>query len=190
MHPRARHSQEYFLPPRRGFNLRCTRERDIPKNVFFLREEVLIYDAPSLPRKDNRFDQELHSIRGSKVWRKGLVQWRGLMIWSRSWFRTTGKGRERVTGFPYISPISSGLRWRGERDIPKNAFFLREKVLIYDAPRRGLMAALPAKILTGLTVCLQANAHYSTAKALFRKNSSEKMMCLSGSLKCICSREV
>ena len=25
----------------------------IPKNVFFLREEVLIYDAPSLPRKDS-----------------------------------------------------------------------------------------------------------------------------------------
>ena len=134
MHPRARHSQECFLPPRGGFNLRCTRERDIPKNVFFLREKVLIYDAPSLPRKDNRFDQELPSIRGSKVWRKGLVQWRGLMIWSRSWFRTPGKGRERVTGFPYISPISSGLRWRGERYIPKNVFFLREEVLIYDAP--------------------------------------------------------
>src|SRR6516165_6000830 len=40
----------------------------------------------------------------------------------------------RATGFPYISPISSGLRWRGERDIPKNVFFLREEVLIYDAP--------------------------------------------------------
>jgi hypothetical protein len=25
----------------------------------------------------------------------GLVQWRDLMVWSRSWFRTTGKGRER-----------------------------------------------------------------------------------------------
>jgi hypothetical protein len=37
-------------------------------------------------------------------------------------------------GFPYISPISSGLRWRGERYIPKNVFFLREEVLIYDAP--------------------------------------------------------
>src|SRR5215470_20221746 len=95
MHPRALHSQECFLPPRGGFevliydapesatfprmffsprggfNLRCTRERYIPKNVSFLREEVLIYDAPSLPRKDNRFDQELPSIRGSKVWRKG-----------------------------------------------------------------------------------------------------------------------
>src|SRR6516165_12409015 len=69
--PRALHSQECFLPPRGGFNLRCTRERYIPKNVSFLREEVLIYDAPSLPRKDNRFDQELPSIRGSKVWRKG-----------------------------------------------------------------------------------------------------------------------
>ena len=56
---RARHSQECFFPSRGGFNLRCTRERDIPKNVFFLREEVLIYDATSLPRKDNRFDQEL-----------------------------------------------------------------------------------------------------------------------------------
>src|SRR5215831_14473611 len=53
-------------------------ERYIPKNVFFLREEVLIYDAPSLPRKDNRFDQELPSIRGSKVWRKGLDQRHGL----------------------------------------------------------------------------------------------------------------
>src|SRR5262252_9510197 len=71
MHPRALHSQECFLPPRGDFNLRCTRERYIPKNVFFLREEVLIYDAPSLPRKDNRFDQELPSIGGSKVWRKG-----------------------------------------------------------------------------------------------------------------------
>src|SRR3974377_1493053 len=69
--PRALHSQECFLPPRGGFNLRCTRERYIPKNVSFLREEVLIYDAPSLPRKDNRFDQELPSIGGSKVWRKG-----------------------------------------------------------------------------------------------------------------------
>src|SRR6516164_6698776 len=68
---RALHSQECFFPPRGGFNLRCTRERYIPKNIFFLHEEVLIYDAPSLPRKDNRFDLELPSIRGSKVWRKG-----------------------------------------------------------------------------------------------------------------------
>jgi hypothetical protein len=67
----ALHSQECFLPPRGGFNLRCTRERYIPKNVFFLREKVLIYDAPSLPRKNNRFDQELPLVRGSKVWRKG-----------------------------------------------------------------------------------------------------------------------
>src|SRR6516165_1876254 len=85
--PRALHSQECFLPLRGGFNLRCTRERYIPKNVFFLREEVLIYDAPSLPRKDSRFDQELPSIRGRKCGVKGLVQWRGLMVWSRSWFR-------------------------------------------------------------------------------------------------------
>ena len=76
--------------------LRWRGERYIPKNVFFLREEVLIYDAPSLPRKDSRFDQELPSIRGRKCGVKGLVQWRGLMVWSRSWFRTTGKGRERV----------------------------------------------------------------------------------------------
>jgi hypothetical protein len=40
----------------------------------------------------------------------------------------------RTTGFPYISHISSGLRWRGERYILKNVFFLREEVLIYDAP--------------------------------------------------------
>ena len=74
--------QEYFFPPRGGFNVRCTRERYIPKNVFFLREEVLIYDAPSLSRKDNRFDQELPSIRGSKVWRKGSrpVPWLDGMV--------------------------------------------------------------------------------------------------------------
>ena len=41
-----------------------------------------IYDAPSLPRKDNRFDQELPSIRGSKVWRKGSrpVAWLDGMV--------------------------------------------------------------------------------------------------------------
>src|SRR6516225_9077877 len=32
---------------------------------------------------------------GRKCGVKGLVQWHGLMVWSRSWFRTT-KGRERV----------------------------------------------------------------------------------------------
>src|SRR5215831_6658377 len=96
----ALHSQECFLPPRGGFNLRCTRERYIPKNVSFLREEVLIYDAPSLPRKDNLFDQELPSIRGRKCGVKGLVQWHGLMVWSRLWFRTT-------------SPISSPVDLTG-----------------------------------------------------------------------------
>src|SRR6516164_3335339 len=97
--PRALHSQECFLPLRGGFNLRCTRERYIPKNVFFLREEVLIYDAPRLPRKDNRFDQELPSIRGSKVWRKGSrpVAWLdGMVEILVSVEFTTGKGRERV----------------------------------------------------------------------------------------------
>ena len=49
---------------------------------------------------------------------------------------TVERGIERELYFtePYISPISSGLRWRGERDIPKNVFFLREEGLIYDAP--------------------------------------------------------
>src|SRR5215468_9287100 len=100
MHPRALHSQECFFPPRGGFNLRCTRERYIPKNVFFLREEVLIYDAPSLPRKDNRFDQELPSIRGSKVWRKGSrpVAWLdGMVLPCRCSFtrRAYGQGNGR-----------------------------------------------------------------------------------------------
>ena len=108
MHPRARHSQECFFPPREGFNLRCTRERDIPKNVFFLREEVLIYDAPSLPRKDNRFDQELPSIGGSKVWRKGSrsVAWldgRKNVLFLR--WRGERYILHRATGFPYISYI-------------------------------------------------------------------------------------
>ena len=36
---------------------------------------------------------------GRKCGVKGLVQWRGLMVWSRSWFRTTkGKERVRVSG--------------------------------------------------------------------------------------------
>src|SRR5262249_40791957 len=34
---------------------------------------------------------------------------------------------------PAPAPIASP-RWRGERYIPKNVFFLREEVLIYDAP--------------------------------------------------------
>jgi hypothetical protein len=46
--------------------------------------------------------------------------------------------RPRIAISPLTSlqsaPISSGLRWRGERYIPKNVFFLREEVLIYDAP--------------------------------------------------------
>src|SRR5215471_12298830 len=83
---RALHSQECFLPPRECFNLRCTRGRYIPKNVFFLREEVLIYDAPSLPRKDNRFDQELPSIRGSL--------WAMVGVFS-PWAYGQGKGRKR-----------------------------------------------------------------------------------------------
>src|SRR6516164_3597603 len=97
MHPRALHSQECFFPPRGGFNLRCTRERYIPKNVFFLREEVLIYDAPSLPRKDNRFDQELPSIGGSKVWRKGCrpVAWLDGMSAARSRRRSVTPNKNR-----------------------------------------------------------------------------------------------
>src|SRR6516162_3447548 len=79
MHPRALHSQECFLPPRGGFNLRCTRERYIPKNVFFLREEVLIYDAPSLPRKDNRLTKNFPRSEGRKCGVKGLVQCRNFV---------------------------------------------------------------------------------------------------------------
>src|SRR5215470_3497195 len=95
MHPRALPSQECFFPPRGGFNLRCTRETLPSQECFFLREKVLIYDAPSLPRKDNRFDQELPSIGGSKVWRKGSR--------SVAWL----DGRKNVLF----------LRWRGERYI-------------------------------------------------------------------------
>src|SRR6516164_6622825 len=97
MHPRALHSQECFFPSRGGFNLRCTRERYIPKNVFFLREEVLIYDAPSLPRKDNRFDQELPSIGGSKVWRKGSrpVAWLDGISAARSRRRSVTPNKNR-----------------------------------------------------------------------------------------------
>src|SRR6516164_8454305 len=65
---RALHSQECFLPPRGGFNLRCTRERYIPKNVSIRGVQILrSYDAPSLPRKDNRFDQELTSAGGESA---------------------------------------------------------------------------------------------------------------------------
>src|SRR6516164_1883202 len=60
------------------------RERYIPKNVFFLREEVLIYDAPSLPRV---------------AWLDGrknvlFLRWRGERYILH-----------RATGFPYISYI-------------------------------------------------------------------------------------
>ena len=68
----------------------------------------------------------------------GSSRWWGLLAMD---IRTKGRverGIERELYFteppPYISPISSGLRWRGERYIPKNVFFLREEVLIYDAP--------------------------------------------------------
>src|SRR6516225_7905570 len=65
---RALHSQECFLPLRGGFNLRCTRERYIPKNVSIRGVQILrSYDAPSLPRKDNRFDQELTSAGGESA---------------------------------------------------------------------------------------------------------------------------
>jgi hypothetical protein len=45
-----------------------------------------------------------------------------------------------------ISPISSGLRWRGERDIPKNIFFLREEVLIYDAPESATFPSIDQRV--------------------------------------------
>ena len=56
----------------------ATTEAPFIRSVQILR----IYDAPSLPRKDNRFDQELPSIRGSKVWRKGSrpVAWLDGMV--------------------------------------------------------------------------------------------------------------
>ena len=99
--------------------LRWRGERYIPKNVFFLREEVLIYDAPESATFPRMFpfvaskycEATMHPVyhakitvstknfprsEGRKCGVKGLVQWRGLMVWSRSWFRTTGKGRERV----------------------------------------------------------------------------------------------
>src|SRR5215475_2888364 len=46
--------------------------------------------------------------------------------WGSSCHGYTDRGR--------VDPISSGLRWRGERYIPKNVFFLLEEILIYDAP--------------------------------------------------------
>ena len=54
-----------------------------------------IYDAPSLPRKDIRFDQELPSIRGSKVWRKGSrpVAWLDGMV---EILVSDNRGREKV----------------------------------------------------------------------------------------------
>ena len=79
--PRALHSQECFLPLRGGFNLRCTRERDIPKNVFFLGEEVLIYDAPVYHAKITVSTKNFPRSEGRKCGVKGLmdsanIQWR------------------------------------------------------------------------------------------------------------------
>jgi len=65
--------QECFLPLRGGFNLRCTRERYIPKNVFFLREEVLIYDAPSHHAKITVSTKNFPRSEGRKCGVKGLA---------------------------------------------------------------------------------------------------------------------
>ena len=56
----------------------------------------------------------------------------------------------RATRFPYISHISSGLRWRGERYIPKNVFFLREEVSIYDAPESATFPRMKGTVDRGI----------------------------------------
>src|SRR5262252_4903182 len=71
---RALHSQECFLPPRGGFNLRCTK-------VYHAKITV---STKNFPRSEGR-----------KCGVKGLVQWRGLMVWSRSCHGYTDKGKGR-----------------------------------------------------------------------------------------------
>ena len=56
-----------------------------------------IYDAPCLPRKDNRSDQELPSTRGSKVWRKGSRPV-DLAFHPANDRRATGTSSSRVVG--------------------------------------------------------------------------------------------
>ena len=89
---RGHHERLAARLPRGGFNLRCTRERYIPKNVFFLREEVLIYDAPmhpvyhakitvstkNFPRSEGRKNgvKGLDHVKGSRpvAWLDGMVE--------------------------------------------------------------------------------------------------------------------
>src|SRR6516164_173606 len=132
MHPRALHSQECFLPRRGDHNLRCTRERYIPKNVFFLREEVLIYDAPMHPVYHAKITVSTKNFL--------LDQWHGLMVARMSSSSAGGESATYFTEPPdfHISPralhsqecflpLRGGfnLRCTRERYIPKNVFFLR-----------------------------------------------------------------
>ena len=69
---------------RRAVGRACELPLGSAKEAPFIRSVQILrtYDAPSLLRKDNRFDQELPSIRGSKVWRKGSrpVAWLDGMV--------------------------------------------------------------------------------------------------------------
>ena len=67
---------------------------------------------------------------------KGLDQWHGLMVWSRSWFRWSSPQGRVEKGWNWVAECNNigerytrknvlFLRWRGERYIPKNVFFLR-----------------------------------------------------------------
>src|SRR6516162_10286398 len=73
---------------------------------------------------------------GRKCGVKGLVQWRGLMVWSRSRFRWSSPQGRVEKGWNWVAECNNigerytrknvlFLRWRGERYIPKNVFFLR-----------------------------------------------------------------
>jgi hypothetical protein len=90
------------------------RERYIPKNVFFLRDEVLIYDAPReryYHAKITVSTKNFPRSGGRKCGVKGLVQWRGLMVARMSSSSAGGESATYFTEPPdfHISPISSPL---------------------------------------------------------------------------------
>src|SRR6516225_92037 len=99
----------------------CRSQVNLPiRSVQILRS----YDAPSVPHKDNRFDQELPSIRGSKVWRKGSrpVAWLDDMVEIDSLFRRfrrklipslacSGAFDETALRLIPSFPLGNGLWW-------------------------------------------------------------------------------
>jgi hypothetical protein len=94
-----------------------------------------IYDAPSLPRNDNRFDQELPSIRGSKVWRK---ESRPVACWILARVRMTVRDaaesawRPRLRRCAGATParVAAGFRAASASQHPLNRYYFPAYLLV------------------------------------------------------------